>query len=124
MGEYENYCDMIQHAKMGMYQSDADSQYVNYVMPQEHGNHTKAKMLRMDRGLSFYTDSEFEFNISSYSSDALTKAMHTDELRSNDKTNIRIDYKVSGIGSNSCGPELIEKYKLNEKSISFEFYIK
>ncbi|NLB41604.1 MAG: hypothetical protein GX815_04970 [Clostridiales bacterium] len=50
--------------------------------------------------------------------------MHTDELRSNDKTNIRIDYKVSGIGSNSCGPELIEKYKLNVKSISFEFYIK
>ncbi|NLC43943.1 MAG: glycoside hydrolase family 2 [Clostridiales bacterium] len=124
MGEYENYCDMNQHAKIGMYQSDADSQYVNYVMPQEHGNHTKTKMLKMDRGLSFYTDGEFEFNVSSFSSDALTKAMHTDELRSNDKTNIRIDYKVSGIGSNSCGPELIEKYKLKEKSISFEFYIK
>ncbi len=124
MGEYENYCDMIQHAKMGMYQSDADSQYVNYVMPQEHGNHTRTKMLKMDRGISFYTDSEFEFNVSSYTSDALTKAMHTDELRSNDKTNIRIDYKVSGIGSNSCGPELIEKYKLNERNISFEFYIK
>ena len=124
MGEHENYCDMNQHAKIGMYQSDADSQYVNYVMPQEHGNHTKTRMLKMNRGLSFYTDSEFEFNVSSYTSDALTKAMHTDELRSNDKTNIRIDYKVSGIGSNSCGPKLIEKYELNEKSIYFEFFIK
>lgn len=124
MGEGENYCDMNQHAKMGLYQSDADSQYVNYVMPQEHGNHTKTKMLKMNRGLSFYTDTEFEFNVSSYTSAALTKAVHTDELRSNGKTNIRIDYKVSGIGSNSCGPELMDKYKLNDKNIYFEFYIK
>ena len=69
-------------------------------------------------------DDEFEFNVSLYTSDALTKAMHTNELKPNGKTNIRIDYKVSGIGSNSCGPELIEKYRLSEKDISFKFYMK
>ena len=38
-------------------------------------------------------------------------------------TNIRIDYKVSGIGSNSCGPRLDEKYQLKNEDIDFSFYI-
>ena len=124
LGELENYCDMNNHAKMGMYKSDADSQYVNYVYPQEHGNHYMARMLKMDQGISFVTDSEFEFNVSSYTSEAITKAMHTDELVKNGKTNVRIDYAVSGVGSNSCGPRLMEKYQINEKEIEFEFFIK
>ena len=124
MGEYESYCDMNCHARMGMYSSDADSQYVPYVYPQEHGNHYKARMLSMDSGISFVTNTEFEFNVSSYTSDMLTKAMHTDELEKNGKTNVRIDYAVSGIGSNSCGPELLPQYRLDEKEIEFEFYIK
>lgn len=124
LGEMENYCDMNCHAKMGMYRSDADSQYVNYVYPQEHGNHYMARMLKMDQGISFVTDTEFEFNVSSYTSEAITEAMHTDELVKNGKTNVRIDYAVSGIGSGSCGPRLMEKYQINEKEIEFEFYIK
>ncbi|MBQ7901592.1 MAG: glycoside hydrolase family 2, partial [Clostridia bacterium] len=124
MGELENYCDMNCHAKMGMYSSDADSQYVPYVYPQEHGNHSRARMLSMASGISFASNGEFEFNVSSYTSDMLTKAMHTDELAKNGKTNVRIDYAVSGIGSNSCGPELLPQYRLDEKEIEFEFYIK
>ena len=55
--------------------------------------------------------------------DQLTKAMHTDALTPED-TLIRIDYKNSGVGSNSCGPELPEPYRLSEKHIDrFEFYI-
>lgn len=124
MGDGENYCDMCHYTKIGMYNSEAAKEYVPYIMPQEHGNHIKTKWLCMDNGIEFYTDSEFEFNVSEYSSEALTDAMHTDELIKNDMTNIRIDYKVSGIGSNSCGPALIEKYRLSEKDISFEFYMK
>jgi beta-galactosidase len=123
MGEYENYCDMHYHTKVGMYSSSADKEYVNYVMPQEHGNHINTKMLKMQNGIKFVTDDDFEFNVSEYTSDALTYAMHTDELKKNGKTNIRIDYKVSGIGSGSCGPALSEKYILNDKIINFKFYI-
>lgn len=123
MGEEECYADMCHHALVGMYKSDAKSQYVNYVMPQEHGNHIKAKLLKMTGGLTFASDDEFEFNVSEYTSEALTKAMHTDEILKNDCTNIRIDYKVSGIGSGSCGPHLIEKYRFNEKEFKFSFYI-
>lgn len=123
MGEDECYCDMNRHAKVGMYESDARAQYVKYVMPQEHGNHIRTKLLKMNNGLTFATDGEFEFNVSEYTSEALTEAMHTDELRGNGCTNIRIDYKVSGIGSNSCGPRIIEKYQLNDPKFTFEFYM-
>ncbi len=123
MGDSECYCDMNCHAKVGIYTSCAADEYVHYVVPQEHGNHIKAKMLKMNSGLCFATDNEFEFAVSEYTSYALTDAMHTDELKSNGFTNIRIDYKNSGLGSNSCGPTLNEKYRLSEDKIHFEFYI-
>ena len=39
------------------------------------------------------------------------------------KTVLNIDYKMSGVGSNSCGPKLIEKYQFNEKEFEFEFIL-
>ena len=123
-GEMENYCDMRYHTKVDFYESDADSEFVNYIMPQEHGNHCDTKILEMYDGLKFLSDKGFEFNVSHYSAESLMKAMHTDEVKKAEETIIRIDYKNSGMGSNSCGHELLEKYRLNEKKIeNFEFYI-
>ena len=123
-GDGENYRDMKYHAKVGFYESDADSEYVNYIVPQEHGNHIETKLLEMLNGLKFESDTGFEFDISHYSAMALMNAMHIDELEKEDATIIRIDYKDSGIGSNSCGPELMHKYRFEEKKVeNFTFYI-
>ncbi|MDD6237312.1 MAG: hypothetical protein PUB00_08030 [Clostridiales bacterium] len=61
--------------------------------------------------------------ISEYSTNALFLATHTDELVKDGKIHLRIDYKNSGIGSNSCEPELPRKYQLNEKQIDFSFSV-
>ena len=122
MGPQENYIDMCHHTKIGTYESTAKEEYVAYIVPQEHGNHTKTKYVEIG-GLKFIAEKELQFNISNYTSEALTKAMHTDELIESDSTIVRIDYKNSGIGSNSCGPELLEEYRLKEKDITFEFSI-
>lgn len=123
-GAGENYCDMHYHTKVGFYESAADQEYVDYIVPQEHGNHTAAKILNMKNGLKFTADGTFEFNVSHYSAQMLAQASHTDELVKDQNTIIRIDYKDSGIGSNSCGPQLLEKYRLDEKKIEqFEFFI-
>jgi beta-galactosidase len=53
----------------------------------------------------------------------LTKAQHTDELTPDGLTHIRVDYKVSGIGSGSCGPQLREQYRLQDETVKFEFSI-
>ena len=122
-GPIESYCDMQNWASVGLYESNTDNEYVNYVRPREHGNHNDAKMLKIGK-LLFTSDAGFEFNVSKYSTKALYKAEHTDELVSDGKTYLRVDYKVSGIGSNSCGPALEGKYRLDEKEIDFNFSVK
>jgi beta-galactosidase len=121
-GETENYCDMKQHAKVGLYDSTADKEYVPYIMPQEHGNHTDTKYVYMkESGLCFESEKDFEFAVTHLDALMLMRAKHTDEIIPAGKTIVRIDYKASGIGSNSCGPALNEKYRLDEKDIDFTF---
>ncbi len=121
-GPYENYCDLSHCATVGFYKSNSRDEYVKYVRPQEHGNHTQTKELLIGK-LRFKSQNGFEFNVSDYSTNAIYKANHTDELIPDGKTHLRIDYKVSGIGSASCGPNLNKKYQLNEKNIDFDFSI-
>ncbi len=122
-GPMENYADMHHWSMMGLYESHADKEYVSYVRPQEHGNHTNVKMLQIGR-LEFTSETGMEINVSNYTTDALYKAEHTDELKADGNIHLRVDYKVSGIGSASCGPALDEAYRLEEKKIEFGFTVK
>lgn len=122
-GPAESYRDMCHAGYVGLHAGNAATEYVPYVRPQEHGNHTAVKLLRIGR-LEFRAAKEMEIQVSKYSTAALLKAEHTDELMADGKTHLRIDYKVSGLGSNSCGPELEKPYRLDEKEIRFEFSIR
>lgn len=121
-GPLESYCDMTHHGVVGFYSSNADGEYVNYVRPQEHGNHTDCKLLNIDNSLKFRADN-MEISVLHHSIQAIDLANHTDQLKKSDGTQVRVDYKVSGIGSNSCGPALMEKYRLSEKNIDFKFIL-
>lgn len=114
----------IAMAGIGWFESDTAKEYVPYIRPQEHGNHSNCKELRLQNGLCFTADDEFEIQVSDYSAKALTLAEHIDELKANGAVNVRIDYRDSGVGSNSCGPEILEKYRLKEKDIRFVFSVK
>ena len=124
MGPGENYRDMNLHVTTGIFESTASKEYWPYIMPQEHGNHTGCKWLELAGGLRFEADKVFEINVSRYSTQTLTRAKHIDELQADGKTHVRVDYKDSGLGSNSCGPEMPEKYRLAEKDIDFGFIIR
>ena len=121
-GPAESYRDLCHAGSIGLHESSAGREYVPYVRPQEHGNHTAVKWLRI--GDLEFSAEDMEINVSRYSTAALTRAEHTDELVADGKTHLRIDYKVSGIGSNSCGPELEKKYRLAEKKICFRFRVR
>lgn len=102
------------------YPYPCDASYVPYVNPQEHGNHADTRYLKIGK-LIFASQNGFEFNASQYSAMALFKARHTDELVPDGVTHLRIDYKVSGVGSGACGPITHENYRLSEKEIEFSF---
>ncbi len=120
MGPEENYCDLCHHARVGYYTGSVEKEYVPYVMPQEHGNHTRVRKLWIG-DLEFTAGDQFECRVSRFSTQALHRARHTDELIADGATHVRVDYKVSGIGSGACGPDLKECYRLREKEIRFEF---
>ncbi|MBQ2732835.1 MAG: glycoside hydrolase family 2 [Clostridia bacterium] len=121
-GPLESYCDMHYASAMGMYESTPEKEYVNYIKPQEHGNHYNTKYLGMG-DFAFVSDKGFECNVSAYSTEMLASKRHNFELTPNDVANVRIDYKVSGIGSNSCGPQLFERYRMMDPKVRFAFSI-
>lgn len=122
-GPEENYRDMRLHVTTGVFESSAEAEYFPYVKPQEHGNHTACRLLQMENGLVFRTEDEFECAVSQFSSYALSRAAHASELAADGMVHVRVDYKVSGLGSQSCGPELPEKYRLSEKKFEMCFSI-
>jgi len=126
-GPDENYVDMKHHAPVNHYKSTVAEQYVPYIRPQEHGNHTDVKWLAvydaMGRGLLFKTDGVFECSASHFTAKDVDDAKHTCDLVKRDETIVRIDYKVGGIGSGSCGPYTAEKYKLLDKKIQYGFSV-
>ena len=121
-GPYESYVDMHHGSKIGMYKSDASSEYVNYIKPQEHGNHYDTKYLRLG-DFEFIAPNGFEFAVSEYSAPELEKKAHNYELVKSKHTHFRIDYKNSGIGSHSCSLPLADKYKMNDDKVHFQFSV-
>ncbi len=122
MGPGETYADLHHYAGYGLWQSRASAEYVPYIKPQEHGNHIGVRYLSFE-DFAVVADAPFECNVSQYSPHTLWHTRHAAELTKDGVTHLRIDYKNSGIGSGSCGPELMPQYRLAEKDIRFRFQI-
>ena len=121
-GPCEAYVDMRNAAKMGKYESSSGAEYVDYIVPQEHGNHYNTKYLKLGN-YRFLAKDSFEIRVSDYSTKELDRKTHNFELVKDEFTNVRIDYKVSGIGSNSCGPQLLSQYRMRDAKVNFNFSI-
>ena len=127
LGPQENYPDMKLAALLGQYSALVDDLHEPYVRPQENGARGGVRALAvtdiLGAGLMVvaeetYEDEGFSFSAHPYTDVALDKAEHTFELEAEDKTVLSLDWRMGGIGSNSCGPLPLEKYqlKLTEKA--------
>ena len=70
-------------------------------------------------GIACVSPRPFSFNASFYSQEELTKKGHNFELEHSGHTILCLDYAQNGIGSNSCGPDLEDKYRFSESEFSF-----
>lgn len=119
-GPMESYPDLRQAASVGIWKCSVDETHEPYVRPQENGAHadTRAVALTDDLGFGLMLINEqaggdgFSFTAHDYTDAALDKAKHTPELEYSDDITLSVDYLQGGIGSNSCGPEPQEKYRL------------
>jgi len=126
-GPQENYWDRKAGYPIGCYQSTVTEQYVPYVMPQEHGNHTDVRWLALHNGkcgLIFSTQEQLEFNAGHFTAADLFAAKHTYDLKPRPETILHLDYHQCGLGTNSCGPGTLPQYRLYPGTYQFNFRIR
>ena len=116
-GPYESYIDKRRSTRKSKFEANVDDLHENYLMPQENGSHYSTEWAtvsnRFGMGLLFIGMDDFSLNVSHYTPHDLTAANHPHELKRREETIVNIDYALSGIGSNSCGPELLPAYRLS-----------
>ena len=112
-GPYETYVDKHIASEYGYYQSKAEENYdKNYIRPQESGSHYSAVYLSLDGLCEVSADNSFSFSVNPYTTEQLVNTGHSFELPENDFVNVCLDLAMRGVGSHSCGPELLEKYEI------------
>lgn len=127
-GPCESYADKRLAAKLGEFKSTVTENYEPYVFPQENSSHWGCRWADVHtvagHGFLFSCCEPFSFNASHFSPEQLTEALHHYELKREPETTVIIDMRMDGIGSNSCGPELDEKYRFNETAFKSAVTVK
>ena len=126
-GPHEAYLDRNQASRLSNYSFNISSKdnCFDYPKPQESGSHigtyevnltneAETLTVKSETGISFQA---IPFKVTDFKDHAYLMNYNTDY------TVLNIDYKMSGVGSNSCGPLLIEKYQLNDKKFDLDILI-
>ena len=124
MGPQESYCDKHQAASHGLYRADVGDLHEDYIRPQENGSHYDCEYVELNNsryGIVASAEKAFSFNASYYTQEELEKKTHNYELIESDSVVFCVDYALNGIGSNSCGPVVLDQYRFDDVLFRFQF---
>ncbi len=125
-GKFETYPDRKTGAKIGIWQSTVDEEYVPYIIPQDYGNHSDVRWLRLQNenghGIHFSSEELMNFSYHKYTTDNLSRAVYTYQLQEADKNTLNIDFEVSGVGGTAI--RQLEKYRVKPSVMKFSFTLK
>jgi beta-galactosidase len=124
-GPHESYADRKESAAIGVYTSSVAEQFVPYMKPQEHGNHTETRWLRLTdaqgAGLLVVADETLDFSAHHYTAEDLTAATHTHDLARRREVILNLDARQGGLGNGSCGPGVLPAHMLLPGEFTFKF---
>ena len=124
MGPYESYRDKHRATSHGLYRAKVGEMHEDYIKPQENGSHYDCDYVELANGqfgLAAASEKTFSFNASVYTQEELENTKHNYELVKSDSTVLCIDYALNGIGSNSCGPVVMDAYRFDDVEFEFGF---
>ena len=124
MGPQESYRDKHQAASHGLYRANVRDLHEDYIRPQENGSHYDCGYVELNNsryGIVASAEKAFSFNASYYTQEELEKKTHNYELIESDSVVFCVDYALNGIGSNSCGPVVLEQYRFDDVLFRFQF---
>ena len=124
-GPGEAYCDRVEMSPVGLYRAPAHAMSYLYPKPQESGSRTDTRFVCIragERSLLIDSKEGFSFCVSPYL--PADYKPHAHEMGPAEHTYLYIDYKMAGLGSNSCGPRIQDKYLPTERNFSFTFRLR
>ena len=127
-GPHENYVDRNCGARVGVHQTTVDDQYVPYILPQEHGNHTDVRWAALTDeagvGLLAVGMPLLEVSARHHTDDALARARHTCELTRSEDITWNLDHRHGGLGNGSCGPGVLPPYLIRPGEFRFRLRLR
>jgi beta-galactosidase len=144
-GPVENYADRKTGSLVARYETTVTAEYVDYVMPQEHGHHTDVRWLELSASersgehrrpvprtsshsrpplrpaLRITAAPLLGFNVSHFTAEDLYAAKHTTDLVPRAETIVYLDAAHRGLGTQSCGPDTLERHKVSAKRHAFTY---
>lgn len=127
-GEQETYPDRKAAALVGKWQATVSEQLFPYPRPQESGNHEEVRWLtltdKQGKGIRVEAmDKEFSASALHWTATDLAAVAHHCDLVARPEIFLSLDAAMLGLGNSSCGPGVLEKYSLKEKSYTLQYII-
>ena len=122
MGPMESYPDKRRASWHGLFHAGIKELHEDYIRPQENGSHTDCDYVLLSDGhfgLAASSEQRFSFHASVYTQEELERKTHNYELEPSGSTVLCLDYAQNGIGSNSCGPRVLDRYRFDEETFTF-----
>lgn len=123
-GPFDSYLDKHRCSWFGRFKSQVRKMHEDHIRPQENGSHFHTYEIELGakngRCMKICAINPISFQVSHYTKEQLQGAKHNFELEESDYTILCLDYKMSGIGSGSCGYEPAEKYRMQEEEFEYQ----
>ncbi len=130
-GPFENYCDRATAALIKVYKGVAEDFIHDYLYPQENGNHTDVRWLKIgdNHGVELHAkEKPFEASVHPYTLEMLDNAKHLHELNGLDYLTVNIDGRQRGVGGDTPAMACLKpQYKIlprKPQSLKFRLVIK
>ena len=131
-GPWDSYRDRKEACLPAIYNSTVTDQYEEYILPQEHGTKQEVRWMSVTNtdglGLLFVAPDQMaasavHFRPEDNYTNKDTRKKHTYEFVSCTPTVVNLDAATRGLGNNSCGPDVMDKYELKAANTAFRFFI-
>ncbi|MCD7739545.1 MAG: DUF4981 domain-containing protein [Lachnospiraceae bacterium] len=141
-GPGESYVDKRQACCKSLFSSDVADLFTDYIVPQESGSRYGCEYVALSDGtvgresanqpegmsgrestgssestsvLEITGSSDFSFQALLYTTEELARCTHREQLVKSGNTELYLDYRQNGIGSESCGPQMQAEYEFSER---------
>ena len=126
LGPFESYADKHRASHHGAFSADVADLHEDYIRPQENGSHADCDEVTVSGGglvLTAVGQTPFSFNASRYTQEELAARHRNTDLKPSGSTVLCLDAAMAGIGSNSCGPALRSRYRVDGHELGMELHL-